>query len=322
MKDVFAVQDAIARQVAGALAVSLTQVEQRRALSKPTESLDAYDLVLRGRERLLGLHAARQSRGTSAASSGRPRLDPEIRRSLCLAWQGVSRSWRTYGWTEDLDGSRASAPSSWAENAVTLDPDSHVPGHRVIGLVHLARGPNTSQASPLRSIARSSLNPSDSVGLQAHVPKCCSGSAASIEAIQASEAAIRCRPAPATSRTLLQPGHGLLRGYGATPMPLRVLERGVARGFPKMRPSTHAALAATFAQLGRPADATRERDDASGGSVPSSIPLPFGSQLSGPGASRLPDRRPRQGRLELGAAKYPSLLTPCNLYTSRDELTD
>ena len=32
LKDVFAVQDAIARQVAGALAVSLTQVEQRRAL--------------------------------------------------------------------------------------------------------------------------------------------------------------------------------------------------------------------------------------------------------------------------------------------------
>lgn len=52
LADVFAVQDQITRQVVGALAVHLSRVEQARVFAKPTASLGAYDLVLRGRELL------------------------------------------------------------------------------------------------------------------------------------------------------------------------------------------------------------------------------------------------------------------------------
>src|SRR5260370_3643929 len=135
LKDVCAVQDAIARQVAGALAVSLTQVEQRRALSKPTENLNAYDLVLRGRERFLGITrpANREARQLFERAA---KLDP--RYAEAYAWLGRAYlQMATYGWTEGLDGA-ARRPLELVHNAVTLDPDSTA-GHRVIGLVHLMR---------------------------------------------------------------------------------------------------------------------------------------------------------------------------------------
>ena len=52
VKDIFDVQQDIARRVVGAAAVKLTRFERDRALAKPTESLAAYEYVLRGREHL------------------------------------------------------------------------------------------------------------------------------------------------------------------------------------------------------------------------------------------------------------------------------
>jgi adenylate cyclase len=47
--NVFVLQDKITTQIAGALAIHVEQVEQHRASAKPTESLAAYDYVLRAR---------------------------------------------------------------------------------------------------------------------------------------------------------------------------------------------------------------------------------------------------------------------------------
>ena len=49
MKDVFEVQDEIARKIAEALRVTLTPQEQAALSTKPTENLQAYDLYLRGK---------------------------------------------------------------------------------------------------------------------------------------------------------------------------------------------------------------------------------------------------------------------------------
>jgi len=49
MKDVFEVQDEIARRIAEALRITLTPQEQEALATKPTENLQAYDLYLRGR---------------------------------------------------------------------------------------------------------------------------------------------------------------------------------------------------------------------------------------------------------------------------------
>jgi tetratricopeptide (TPR) repeat protein len=49
MKDVFEVQDEIARKIAEALRITLSPQEQEELAAKPTENLQAYDLYLRGK---------------------------------------------------------------------------------------------------------------------------------------------------------------------------------------------------------------------------------------------------------------------------------
>jgi len=46
---VFALQDRITREIAGALAIRVTEFEQKRVSAKPTGSFDAYDYLLRAR---------------------------------------------------------------------------------------------------------------------------------------------------------------------------------------------------------------------------------------------------------------------------------
>jgi len=48
LEQVFELQDQVTSSVVGAIAPKLEQAEMERAARKPTESLDAYDLVLRG----------------------------------------------------------------------------------------------------------------------------------------------------------------------------------------------------------------------------------------------------------------------------------
>ncbi|HEX6398748.1 MAG TPA: winged helix-turn-helix domain-containing protein, partial [Steroidobacteraceae bacterium] len=50
--DVFQLQDRMTREIAGALAIRVTQFEQRRVARKPTANFDAYDCVLRARPAL------------------------------------------------------------------------------------------------------------------------------------------------------------------------------------------------------------------------------------------------------------------------------
>lgn len=57
LKDVFEVQDEIARKIAEALRVTLSPQEQEALSAKPTENLQAYDLYLRGKS-----YARRQTR--------------------------------------------------------------------------------------------------------------------------------------------------------------------------------------------------------------------------------------------------------------------
>jgi tetratricopeptide (TPR) repeat protein len=49
MKDIFDVQDEIARKIAEALRITLTPQEKEALAAKPTENLQAYDLYLRGK---------------------------------------------------------------------------------------------------------------------------------------------------------------------------------------------------------------------------------------------------------------------------------
>jgi len=250
LKDVFAVQDAVTRQVTGALAVNLTRVEQRRALAKPTESLDAYDLVLRGRERLLS-----STRGSNREArqlfERAAELDPKY--ADAYAWGGRAHvDVANFGWTEDSNAAFERALELGGK-AVMLDPDSAL-GHRVIGLVHLARAEYVRASAEIdRALA---LNSSDSAGLQAQA-EALLWLGRLDESIELSEAALRFDPLPSvTALFYLGLAYYEQRRHDDA---LRLLQRAAVR-FPQ-NPFVHAVLAATFAQLGRLPEAARERDD-------------------------------------------------------------
>jgi adenylate cyclase len=249
LKDVFAVQDEVTRQVAGALAINLTQVGQRLALSKPPESLGAYDLVLRGRELLLRFtrSANREARQLFEQAVA---LDPKY--ADAYAWNA-----RAYmdvaeaGWTEDPNAA-AERALQLGRTAVMLDPDS-VLAHRVMGLVHLARGEYERASAEIdRALA---LNPSDSVGLMAQA-EILLWLGRLDESIEASETAFRFDPVPPVTPLLNLALAYYERRRQADA--LRVLKRASER-FPE-NPFIHALLAATFARLDRPQDAAQERD--------------------------------------------------------------
>jgi TolB-like protein/DNA-binding winged helix-turn-helix (wHTH) protein len=64
----FEIQDRIVRSIVGALQVKVTQFEQQRVFTRPTEELEAHDLVLRARSLLhqLDRRANREARGLLA----------------------------------------------------------------------------------------------------------------------------------------------------------------------------------------------------------------------------------------------------------------
>jgi adenylate cyclase len=119
LDDIFHVQDAITRNLVRTLAIRLTDIEGRRAFAKPTESLEAYDYVLRGRDLL------RQDTRTSNFEA-RELLEKAVELDPGYAAAYVNLGWSyhndaLWGWTEWPHRALERA-AALAEEAVDLDP--------------------------------------------------------------------------------------------------------------------------------------------------------------------------------------------------------
>jgi class 3 adenylate cyclase/TolB-like protein len=136
VRDIFAVQDDIARRVVGAAAVTLTRFERDRALAKPTGSLAAYEYFLRGREYFS--HATRD--GNDRAQDmlqGAIDLDPNY--AAAYAELGLSLIEAvTSGWTEFVADDLERAEKLGLK-ALSLDPASTT-AYRLLAEVDLNRG--------------------------------------------------------------------------------------------------------------------------------------------------------------------------------------
>jgi len=118
MKDVFEVQDEIARKIAEALRITLTPQEQEAIAAKPTENLQAYDLYLKGKS-----YARRMTRQDLEFAlqmiENAVELDPNFALAFAAIANVCSQHHYNYGrvpaWME-----RAKAAS---QKAVTLRPD-------------------------------------------------------------------------------------------------------------------------------------------------------------------------------------------------------
>ncbi|MCH8113437.1 MAG: tetratricopeptide repeat protein [Proteobacteria bacterium] len=158
LEDVFAVQDEVTRQIVATLAGKLDATELRRArgAGERTENLEAYDLVLRGRERLSRFTlednlAARRLYEEAVA------LDPDYARAYAgLAWTYLIEA-RTTGLDEAYERALAHA-----RKGVRINPASHS-NYLTLGNVYLAGGkPDQAVEALERGIE---LNPNDSDGI-------------------------------------------------------------------------------------------------------------------------------------------------------------
>jgi adenylate cyclase len=135
-KDIFSVQDDITRRIAGTLASRLTNLELAKAATKPPSSLEAYDLVLRGRD--LFAHLERVANSQARALFKRAiELDP----NYAPAYVGLGRveiGGVMQGWTADPQAAIQRA-ESLGQKAIAIDPAS-AGAHALLGNTYLRYG--------------------------------------------------------------------------------------------------------------------------------------------------------------------------------------
>src|SRR5271169_1304236 len=129
LKDIFALQDQITRRISGALAVRVTSLELAKSAAKPPSNLEAYDLVLRGRDLV-----SRQTRSANAQARGLFERAIELDPNYAPAYVGLGRvNLRAVesGWTPDPSEALERA-ENLARKAIELD-DLNPGAHALLG---------------------------------------------------------------------------------------------------------------------------------------------------------------------------------------------
>ncbi|MDP1966574.1 MAG: adenylate/guanylate cyclase domain-containing protein [Reyranella sp.] len=244
MSDIFAVQERIARRVAGTLASNLQQIALQQSLRKPTDNLDAYDLLLRSRA-----FAAESTRAGNR--SARELLDRAtlISPTYAEAYAETADAHfqrATHGWAEfpdqDID-----AAIRFAQKAIELDEEC-VLAHSVLARAYTAlQKYDLGLAESERALQ---INPSDAEALLARAAALLW--TARIEgSIAAAEFAIHLNPNIGPEAALnLGIAHLLDRRYADA---VKLLEAARTR-YPAY-PLLDFPLAGAYAELGRNADA-------------------------------------------------------------------
>jgi adenylate cyclase len=243
---IFAIQDSITRQITGALAVRLGNVEQARVAAKPPSSLEAYDLVLRGRDLL-----SRLTR--SATSNARVMFERavELDPNYAAAYVGLGRVDLTavaLGWTPDPAGALHRA-ESLARKSIGID-EFNPAAHVLLGRTYARLGEYDRALDELkRAIALNPSNPDSYAGL---------GDAllwsGDIEAaIKALETAAQLDPRLSTEDLFNLGAAYFLAGNDTDAV--RTFERTVARN--DSTAFIHAMLAAVYAEAGRKDESDR-----------------------------------------------------------------
>jgi adenylate cyclase len=250
VKDIFGVQEDIARRVVGAAAVKLTRFERERALAKPTNNLAAYEYVLRGRE--VFSHATRESNHEAQDVFQRAiDLDPTYADAYAALGLSLVEAVAS-GWREFIADDLARA-ENLGQKALSLDPASTA-GYRLLTEVDLMKGRFD---LALGQVDRAlEINPSDAESYALRgTALVWAGRAA--EALPWLEGALRLDPSDAaTAASHLGMAYYLLDRYSES---VETLDRALAGNLGRtVQLMGRPILAAAYAELNRPQDADRE----------------------------------------------------------------
>jgi adenylate cyclase len=246
LKDIFALQDSITEQIVAALSLKLTAGEQFRSGHQETDSIEAYDLLLRGIP-ILREYSKESTETAYRIFRDAIELDPNYARAHAwLAWTHYN-NWH-YQWTSDpaeLDRAIAAA-----RKAVTLD-DTLAEAHTVMGWLSMwKRQHDVSIAELERAV---SLDPNEARAY-AYLAETLNFAGRPDEAIGFAKRAIRLDP-NYQSLTVFHLAHSyfLLRRYDEA---IAAMQDAVRRN-PNFPPA-HRMLAVAYAELGREKEASAE----------------------------------------------------------------
>jgi len=157
LKDIFDVQDEIARTIADRLRVTLTGGTDERLVEQPTMNIEAYQLYLKGR-------ALVDRRGASVpAGLELLRKAVELDPAYSLAWAGVADALTVLAYSGAARGSESKAQAiAAARRSIELDPTSAV-GHTALACATLLYENNRGMAKQEFERALE-LNPSYGMG--------------------------------------------------------------------------------------------------------------------------------------------------------------
>ena len=247
LKDLFEVQEEIVKAIVRTLAVKIDEAERKRQKQKNTESLEAYDYQLRGREFL-------RLRTRSGRTEARRMFEKalELDPNYPSAYVGLAQSYVqdfSFGWAEFPDKALQQA-QEFAEKALSIDA-SNEEGYVVLGIVYARRGQYDVAMDQLNRALE--LNPNDALS-RGQLGEILLFSGKTEDAIRFLETLMRLDPFYALEAPVYLGLAYYLKGRYEDA--IKVLEQGVSR-----RPNSsnsHIALAATYAQMGRIKDASRE----------------------------------------------------------------
>jgi class 3 adenylate cyclase/TolB-like protein len=248
-KDIFSVQDQITRRISGALAVRVTSLEITQSAAKPPSTLEASDLVLRGRDLL-----SRLTRSANAQARGLFERAIELDPGYAPAYVGlghVNLRAVNHGWTQDPNEALERG-ENLGRKAIGLDDLS--PGaHALLGYVALHFGDYDRALDELKRAIE--LNGSDAEAY--------SGLATVLlyrgdiaGAISAGELLAQLQPDLSAIEAFNLATAYLLADRGADAV--RILEHAHDRNRALME--TNVILAAAYAEVGRQEEAERQAE--------------------------------------------------------------
>ena len=161
--DLFGLQEDLSRQLVGTLIGEVERREQLLALGKETESLEAYDCVLRGQQEMYR-YDCEANRRARALFERAIALDPSYARAYAALSRTHNYDWR-YRWSGDPTESNA-VSLELARRAVSLD-ESDARGHAELGWVYLYRHQLPQSIAAYETALRLNPNAADIMAMMA-----------------------------------------------------------------------------------------------------------------------------------------------------------
>jgi adenylate cyclase len=245
-QDIFALQDDITSKIVAALRVQIAPEEQKRLARIPTNSLEAYDLFLRGWA-LYGQTTEETTLQARHLFEQATRLDPHYAELYAALAATYLLEW-TWQWQQTPHVLEQAL--SLARQAITLN-DTLAPAHMVLGNVFLwKKEHDQALAATEKAIA---LDPNDAEGY-ATLGEILTWMGKSDEAIEWVQKAIRLNPRASTSYLwILGHAHRLARRYETA----MAVQKEVLQESPT-HIGAHVELAVCASELGQEGQARAE----------------------------------------------------------------